>query len=193
MSDTLWRPALILALYQNRHAPDSRLVQVATVRADGRPANRTLVFRGFWNDTAGLTFVADERSRKVQELGHAPWAEACWYFPITHEQFRISGPVTVIGADASDAALVDARTSAWRELAEPTRLGFAWPAPGQPRLPGAPFPTQHPDPEQPLPHFCLLVLEPMEVDYLEINGNPQNRWTFHRGAAGLWSGGEINP
>jgi PPOX class probable FMN-dependent enzyme len=193
MSDALWRPALVLALYQNRHAPDSRLVQLATVRADGRPANRTVVFRGFWNETAGLTFAADARSRKVGELGQSPWAEACWYFPITHEQFRISGPIEVIGADGTDDVLADARARAWRELAEPTRRGFAWPAPGRPRLPGEPFSADQPDPEHPLPHFCLLVLEPREVDYLEIDGNPQNRWAFKRGDGGHWSGTEINP
>ena len=66
--ETLWLPSLVLALYQNRHAPDSRFVQMATVRADGRPANRTLVFRGFLNDTPQLTFVTDARSTKVAEL-----------------------------------------------------------------------------------------------------------------------------
>ena len=27
-------------------------------------------------------------------------------------------------------------------------------------------------------HFCLLMLDPQEVDLLEMNGNPQHRWTF---------------
>jgi pyridoxamine 5'-phosphate oxidase len=193
MSDTLWRPALVLALYQNRHAPDSRLVQLATVRGNGRPANRTVVFRGFWNETADLTFAADARSQKVSELGRSPWAEACWYFPITHEQFRISGPITIVSAETSDGALAEARTRAWRELAEPVQLTFAWPAPGGPRRAGVPFPIEHPDPKQPLPQFCLLIMEPREVDHLEINGNPQNRWAFQRGDDGRWSGAEVNP
>ena len=92
-AETLWRPSLVLALYRNRHAPYSRFVQLATVRADGRPANRTVVFRGFLDETPQLTFVTDSRSPKVAELSHSPWAEVCWYFPVTHEQFRIGGPV----------------------------------------------------------------------------------------------------
>jgi pyridoxamine 5'-phosphate oxidase len=193
MSDSLWRPSLVLALYQNRHAPDSRFVQFATVRADGRPANRTVVFRGFCNETPQLTFTADARSPKVEELCHCPWAQVCWYFPVTHEQFRIGGPITVVKDDARDRAYLDARLRAWRELAESVRVSFTWPAPGARRVEGQRFPTQHPDPLDPLPHFCLLILDPQEVDHLEINGNPQNRWEFQRGDHGVWSGMEVNP
>jgi PPOX class probable FMN-dependent enzyme len=177
----------------NRHAPYSRFVQLATVRADGRPANRTVVFRGFLDETPQLTFVTDARSPKVGELGHTPWAEVCWYFPVTHEQLRIGGLMTVVGADARDGALLDARRACWRELADAVRQSFTWPAPGGPRAAGVPFPTEHPDPDQPLPHFCLLILDPREVDQLEINGEPQNRWRYTRDDHGLWSGEEVNP
>ena len=47
MIETLWQPSLVLALYQNRNAPTSRYVQLATACTDGRPSNRTVVFRGF--------------------------------------------------------------------------------------------------------------------------------------------------
>jgi len=193
MPETLWRPSLVLALYQNRHAPYSRFVQLATVRADGRPSNRTVVFRGFLDDTAQLTFVTDARSPKVAELGHSPWSEVCWYFPVTHEQFRIGGPTTLVGADARDRGLLDARRACWRDLAEAVRLSFTWPAPGEPRADGVRFPTEHPDPAEPLPHFCLLILDPHEVDQLELNGNPQNRWEYKRDDHGRWSGAEVNP
>ncbi len=193
MTDSVWRTSLVLALYQNRSAPASRFVQLATVRADGRPANRTVVFRGFWKDTPQITFVSDARSLKVQELRQSSWAEVCWYFPNTHEQFRIGGPVAVIGDDASDGDLAVAREHAWRELGEPVRMSFNWPAPGQPRAVGLPFQTERPDPSNPVPNFCLLMLDPQEVDHLEINGNPQNRWQFRRDAEGDWRGAEVNP
>src|SRR5271165_5693014 len=99
MPQTLWRPSLALALYLNRHAPQSRFVQMATVRADGRPANRTLTFRGFLDETHSLTFAADARGHVTTELAKAPWAEICWYFPVTREQFRIAGPITLVGED----------------------------------------------------------------------------------------------
>jgi PPOX class probable FMN-dependent enzyme len=193
MSETLWLPSLILALHQNRHAPYSRFVQLATVRADGRPANRTVVFRSFLKDTARLIFVTDVRSEKVGELARVPWSELCWYFPVTHEQFRISGPVELVRHDTEDAALQDARRQTWRELAESTRVSFNWPMPGEPRDGTVRFPSIHPDHEAPVSHFCLLVLDPHQVDLLEINGNPQNRWIFRRTEEGRWEGSEVNP
>ena len=72
-------------------------------------------------------------------------------------------------------------------------MTFAWPTPGQPRSAGVVFPTEHPDSETPVPHFGLLVLDPDTVDFLEINGHPQNRWQFQRDNHGRWSGIEVNP
>jgi pyridoxamine 5'-phosphate oxidase len=43
-----WRSALARALHRNRALVYARYFQLATVRADGRPANRTVVFRGFY-------------------------------------------------------------------------------------------------------------------------------------------------
>jgi pyridoxamine 5'-phosphate oxidase len=194
MLQTIWLPSLVLAMHQNRHAPDSRFVQMATVRRDGRPANRTVVFRGFLNDSPRLAFVTDARSEKAAELEHLPWSQLCWYFPVTHEQYRISGPVAVVGHDSDDAELRGARTTSWRELAEAVRVSFTWPEPGAPRDDGGVrFPAVHPDPETPPAHFCLLVLDPHEVDLLEINGNPQNRWIYRRNETGRWQGSEVNP
>jgi pyridoxamine 5'-phosphate oxidase len=193
MPQTLWRPSLVLAIYLNRRAPASRFVQMATVRANGRPANRTLVFRGFLNETSLLIFATDLRSPKLAELAGSPLVEVCWYFPVTHEQFRIGGLMTSVTADTADAGLSAARRECWRDLPEATRITFTWPAPGQPRVSGIPFPREHPDPETPLPHFGLLVLDPHNVDFLEINGHPQDRWQFRRDDRGRWSGLEVNP
>ena len=96
MPETLWRASLVLALYRNRHVAQSRYLQLATVRADGRPANRTVVFRGFLGDSERITVVTDIRSAKARELDGAPWAEACWYFPMTREQFRLGGRAVVV-------------------------------------------------------------------------------------------------
>jgi PPOX class probable FMN-dependent enzyme len=193
MPQTLWRPSLILALYLNRHAPQARFAQIATVRADGRPANRTITFRGFLNDTPRLTFAADARGHVTAELTQSPWAEVCWYFPVTREQFRIGGPMTLVGDDARDETLAQARCETWRTMPESSRQIFNWPGPGRPRDHRTPFPTEHTDAQTPLPHFRLMVLDPVEVDHLELNGNPQHRWAFRRDDRETWSGVEINP
>jgi len=166
---------------------------MATVRADGGPANRTLVFRGFFDDTHRITFAADTRGHVTADLTTSPWAEICWYFPVTREQFRIGGPIILVGEDAADDDLANARRETWRAMSEASRQTFNWPAPGRPRDVRVPFPTQHPDPETPLPHFCLIVLDPFTVDHLELNGSPQNRWQYRRDGNGTWSGVEVNP
>ena len=113
MAEELWRPSLDLALHRNRQSPQVRFVQLATIRETGRPAVRTLVFRGFLGETHQLTFATDGRSVKTDD--------------------------------------------------------------------------------EPLPHFCLLVLEIRDVDHLELHGNPQHRWRYSKDAYGRWSGLQVNP
>lgn len=193
MPETLWRASLVLALYRNRHVAQSQYLQLATIRADGRPSNRTVVFRGFLGDSHSLMIVTDVRSAKVRDLDAAPWAEACWYFPMTREQFRLGGRAVVVRADAGDEMTEQARREAWRALADATRQSFTWPAPGEPRDPEVPFAETQPDPEVPPATFGLIVLDPIEVDHLELDGTPQNRWAYRRDGDGQWTGREINP
>ncbi len=56
-----WKEVLQKALKKNSNCRHSRYVQLATVRPDGRPANRTVVYRGFLLDTDVVTFVTDSR------------------------------------------------------------------------------------------------------------------------------------
>jgi pyridoxamine 5'-phosphate oxidase len=191
-----WRSPLARALHRNRSLVYARYLQLATVRADGRPANRTVVFRGFLNDTNQLKFVTDRRSDKVAQLETQPWVEACWYFPKTREQFRLCGIGTIIQADHPDTKLSEAHQTQWESLSDAARLQFAWSFPGKPRDPGDRFDAEHPDVEQPLPDFCLLLLDPHFVDHLDLRGEPQNRCQYERcSTAGdaSWTVTEVNP
>ena len=68
MSLALWRSPLARALHRNRSLAFARYLQLATVRASGRPANRTVVFRGFLADTNQLKFIIDIRSQRQRKL-----------------------------------------------------------------------------------------------------------------------------
>lgn len=192
MSLAPWRSPLTRALDHNPQ-PLARYLQLATVRANGRPANRTVVFRGFLEDTDQLKFAIDARSQKVDQIALQLWAEACWYFPETREQFRITGSLTLVQADYPDSALQQARQSTWQELSNAARLQFAWPHPGKPRADAAAFEPPPPNAVEPLPHFCLLLLLPVQVDHLELRGEPQNRWLYDRNSEQAWSTQAINP
>ncbi|MDZ8027166.1 MAG: pyridoxamine 5'-phosphate oxidase family protein [Nostoc sp. ChiQUE01a] len=194
MSLAPWRGAIAHALHRNRSLVYARYLQLATVQANGRPANRTLVFRSFLEETNQLKFITDSRSAKADQIQQQTWAEACWYFPNTREQFRIAGSLTLVGNDDSHKDLQPARISIWQELSDAARLQFAWPHPGKPRVKEAQaFEPPPPDPLQPVPNFCLLLLEPMQVDHLELRGEPQNRRFYRRDDNQQWFCEEINP
>ncbi|HAZ43262.1 MAG TPA: pyridoxamine 5'-phosphate oxidase [Cyanobacteria bacterium UBA11369] len=193
MTLAAWRSPLSRALHRNRSLVYARYLQLATVRADGRPANRTIVFRGFLADTNQLKFVTDFRSQKADQINYQSWGEACWYFPKTREQFRLAGQLILVRENYADPALQQARQSAWHELSDAARLQFAWPHPGQNRANLEAFQPQPPNPIEPLSNFCLLLLDPVEVDHLELRGEPQNRWLYRLDSAGVWLTREINP
>jgi len=187
-----WRSPLSRALHRNRSLPEARYFQLATVRQDGRPANRTVVFRGFLDETNSLQTVTDARSEKVEQLRQNPWAEACWYFSKTREQFRLTGQLQLIEAAEPDEALAAIRQQLWENLSDKARSQFAWDHPGKPRQPDAEFASEIPASTAPLPAFCALLLHPIHVDHLELRGDPQNRTRYDKEKDG-WVGCSINP
>ncbi|EKQ66682.1 PPOX class putative FMN-dependent enzyme, alr4036 family [Leptolyngbyaceae cyanobacterium JSC-12] len=187
-----WRSPLARALHRNRSLVYARYLQLATVRANGHPANRTVVFRGFWEDTNQLRFVTDARSEKADQIDSNSWGEACWYFPNTREQFRLLGQLTLIRENSLDPVLQASRKRAWQELSDSARTQFAWAHPGKPRAETG-FDLPPPDAITPLPQFCLLLLNPCQVDHLELRGNPQNRWIYQLDDSSGWSMQEVNP
>lgn len=187
-----WRSPLTHALDRNQALAYARYAQLATVQANGHPANRTVVFRGFREDTNQLKFVIDARSQKADQIARSPAAEICWYFPESREQFRIAGSLTIVGETHPEATLQTARQTAWQALSDAARTQFAWPYPGQPRAGKQEFAVSCPDATHPLSHFCLLLLEPDQVDHLELQGDPQNRWLYTRHET-AWVKQEINP
>jgi pyridoxamine 5'-phosphate oxidase len=194
MSLALWRSVLAKALHLNRDLVYARYVQLATVRTNGQPANRTVVFRGFLDQTNQLKFITDDRSEKIDQIAANPWGEVCWYFPKTREQFRLLGQLTVVQAEYADTVLVRARQIQWRELSDAARLQFVWPASGQPRVEARQFQPDPPDPLHPPANFCLLLLAPIQVDHLALKGDPQDRHLYHyQQDRQVWTMIAVNP
>jgi len=193
MSLAPWRSLLARAIYQNRALAYSRFFQLATVGENGYPANRTVVFRVFLEDSNQLKIITESRSQKAEQIIKQSWGEICWYFPTTREQFRLSGQLTLVGVGHPDVALQEARQRTWQELSDSARIQFAWPHPGEVREEDAEFSPPLPDPVKPLANFCLLLLEPVQVDHLELRGDPQNRWLYQQNSAGEWLKQAVNP
>ncbi|MBW4464980.1 MAG: pyridoxamine 5'-phosphate oxidase family protein [Pegethrix bostrychoides GSE-TBD4-15B] len=193
-----WRTPLARALHRNRALVYARYFQLATLRPNGHPANRTVVFRGF-QEPNQLKLIADRRSEKIGQIQHQPWTEACWYFPKTREQFRLLGTLKLVLSCDPDAQLAAARQQQWQDLSDAARLQFAWPHPKQTRAGSnsdskakSDFEPPLPDPLEPPDTFCLLLLSPVEVDHLELRGEPQNR-CLYRAMDQTWVTEAVNP
>jgi pyridoxamine 5'-phosphate oxidase len=190
-----WRSSVARALHRNRSLPYARYVQLATIDRTNHPRNRTVVFRGWREPESQLQFAIDSRSSKAQALltGVANWAEVCWYFPNTREQFRISGELLLVTAESAIERDCKARQAAWQQLSDGGRISFAWAMPGADRSTDpAAFNPPTPDGREPLANFCLLLLAPTAVDHLELRGEPQQRYIYELVGA-EWVMREVNP
>ncbi len=188
-----WRSPLSRAIHRNRALAFSRFLQLATVRADGTPANRTVVFRGFLESTNQLMFVSDRRSQKTAQIQQNPNAEACWYFTKTREQFRLTGQLTLITAETALDDWADARKRLWQKMSDSARLQFAWPQPKASRADSEAFDPPAPDEHSPPPTFSVLCLAVNTVDHLELRGEPQSRCLYDKTANGQWHTAAVNP
>ncbi len=176
-----WRIPIARALHRNRSLPNARYLQLATIDQKLRPQNRTLVFRGWLEPSSQMKLVTDIRSSKATNLraNALPWAEACWYFPKTREQFRLSGSLELITTESNNASYCKARQEAWQQMSDAGRIQFEWGTPGADRSedPQAFNPPQ-PDQHQPSANFCLLLLNVVSVIHLELRGEPQNCFLY---------------
>ncbi len=188
-----WRSPLARALHQNQSLIYARYLQLATVTPEGQPNNRTIVFRGFLEQTNQLKFITDSRSQKVEQIEKNPWGEVCWYFPQTREQFRLRGKLTLVKANNPHPKLAKARLTTWQEISDNARQQFTWPNPGKNRVEASAFELPPPNLANPLLNFYLLLLDPTKVEHLELRGEPQNRWLYQIDTYKTWSTQAINP
>ena len=167
--DFLWRECLDKALKKNRRDPSSRYFQFATIKPNGKPANRTVVFRGF-GEQDEIYIISDSRSQKVSELKQSNEAEICWYFSGTRQQFRIAGK-----AEWETDARSEVVRKLWQKISEPAKSQFYWPAPGREIEESATEKDTEIDDSSPPRVFGVLRFIPNRVDYLSLRGNPQTR------------------
>ncbi|EOX95663.1 PREDICTED: pyridoxine/pyridoxamine 5'-phosphate oxidase 2 isoform X2 [Theobroma cacao] len=159
-----WKQLLLNALESNSHIKHSSFFQLATIGSNGRPSNRTVVFRGFQENSDKFQINTDSRSHKIEELKHCPFAEQ--------------------------------REKSWFASSVKSRLQYLGPIPGFPCI------SEHPNQEialdpstGPVGAFCLLVLDPDQVDYLNLKSNQRLKFISTLGLNGVksWTSERINP
>ncbi|KAL6963278.1 Pyridoxine/pyridoxamine 5'-phosphate oxidase 2 [Sarracenia purpurea var. burkii] len=191
-----WKQLLLNALESNSSLKHYSFFQLATIGSNGKPSNRTVVFRGFQENGDKIQINTDGRSRKIDELNHCPFAEICWYFTDSWEQFRINGKIDVINWSCPDPLKLQQREKVWFASSLKSRLQYLGPNPGLPLLCEKPSQESSLDPSAgPVDAFCLLVLDPDQVDYLNLKINERITFTSTQSINGVkyWMSETINP
>jgi PPOX class probable FMN-dependent enzyme len=183
-----WHESLRSSLKVHQEESGAFYVQLATMVNNA--SNRTVVFRGFFRNTSSLMIATDCRSNKVKELKAHPNGTLCWYFSKTREQYRISGTVRIIDAVCRDRRDAEARIDLWAQLSEGIREQFHWPEPCGVPPESLSIPRSLENPPSP---FCLLVLNPEHVDYLNLGFRPHRRIIHKLQPDGSWFEREVNP
>ncbi|KAL0896296.1 hypothetical protein Bca101_080257 [Brassica carinata] len=179
-----WKQLLFGAIEANSHLKHSSYAQLATIGVNGRPSNRTVVFRGFEENSDRIQINTDLRSRKIQELKLCPFSE-----------FRINGRVEVIDASSSDQTKLQLREKAWFANSLKSRLMYICPAPGMPYNGEQPDQEVKLDPSSgPVADYCLLLLEPEKVDYLNLKSNQRLLFSSMLSGTGekCWTSEKVN-
>ncbi|KAK1376140.1 Pyridoxal 5'-phosphate synthase [Heracleum sosnowskyi] len=191
-----WKQLLMNAMQSNSHLKHSSYFQLATIGINGRPANRTVVFRGFQDNSDKIQINTDSRTHKIEDLKQCPFGEICWYFTDSWEQFRINGAVDVIDGSNPDPVKLQQREKAWFASSPRSRLQYVGPYPGLPSLGEQSSGESSLDNSTgPVDAFCLLVLNPEQVDYLNLKENKRVNFTTRQSddSEKLWNSENINP
>src|SRR5688572_31553573 len=82
---------------------NSTAMTLATTEADGRPAARMVICRGFDAAAGWLVFYTDRDSDKGRALAARPQAALVFHWDAFERQVRVEGPVTTAPDADSDA------------------------------------------------------------------------------------------
>lgn len=164
-----WRQSLVRSLHVQRSKPETKFFQVANacLPNDSKDVNdivvhnRTMVFRGFVDNSHTLLAISDSRSDKISQWQQVASTQLCWYFTKTREQFRISAKVILVGSNGvvignqdsmenheesnqegeqelsknaclRSEVLKASREALWDNLSGKAREQFFWPTPNEP-------------------------------------------------------------
>ena len=161
----------------------------------GSPNCRTLVFRGFAENSDCLIAHTDLRSEKITHIKANNRGEICWYFSETREQFRLAGMIEIVATEKHSQGYI--RKQHWQELSSLVRASYCQTAPGTPFIGAQENSDKQITREKmdvtPAKNFALLVFKPLSIDHLLLEPTPQER-TFHQLDTGNnWRSERVSP
>lgn len=210
----IWRQQLVRSLHIHRSKPEAKYFQAASVSNEGLPKLRTMVFRGFLDQSNTLLAITDIRSEKIAEWQASAFSELHWYFVKSREQYRLSCEVTVLcqrqGQAGDTVALgkpiqkdVDANSlycEQWHGLSQGAKAGFYCPAPKsslnnvseEEGSLSHSFETRNEQEAGISQYFALVLFAPTSIDYLDLKTSPHTR-VLHAMDEPRWTHNKVNP
>jgi len=116
-----WRQRLARSLHLSRSKSESKYVQIATYGPQLGVQNRTVVFRGFVENSHILQCITEKDSDKYRALKSCKSSEICWYFTKTREQYRLSVHTQLVDCDNDELGL---RQQMWNKLSAAAKMSF---------------------------------------------------------------------
>ncbi len=178
-----WRHDLKSSIRKEGESPSKRWVQLATVNDKNEPRLRTVVFRGWQQDSSMIIFT-DRRSEKIKHLKSNPNGEILWFFLTGKTQYRFKGEIHELNE------LID-NEHYWNTLSEKSKFSWFWGSPGE-KINKKFQSTNEIPPNLPKPeNFVVLKFEVDSVDLLKLEKTIHRRYLWKKN--NQWKKIEINP
>ena len=175
-----WRQDLKFSRKKESKSLSNKWIQLATASENNEPRIRTVVFRGWYNDTSMIIYT-DRRSEKIEHLKYNSNGEILWFFLKTKSQYRFKGKISELSNNQNY----------WDTLSEKSKSSWFWGSPGEKFNPkGQPayeILSNLPKPE----NFVVLNFEIYSVDLLKLKQPIHKRYLWEK--SNKWEKIEINP
>ena len=120
MDFPLWRQRLKASQSKEGNLASNRWIQLANVSENNQPRVRTVVFRG-WLDNSTMLIYTDKRSEKYEDLKNNDNIEVLWLFFRTKSQYRFKGRISELKDN----------DKYWDNLFNRSKDQWFWPSPGK--------------------------------------------------------------
>ncbi len=176
---------------QEAQVLEPNAMTLATATRDGIPSARVVLLKGY--DERGFVFFTDYRSQKGTELEQNPQASLVFFWPELERQVRISGPVSVVSRDESEAYFQTrprpSQLSTWVSSQSQVIAGRKLLEDGVKKVEGQ-FPGQVPLP----PHWGGFRVTPETVEFWQgRESRLHDRLRYLRKKGGGWQVERLSP
>ena len=175
----LWRQRLKASQSKEGKIASNRWIQIANVSKNNQPRVRTVVFRG-WLDDSTMLIYTDKRSEKYVDLESNNNIEVLWLFFKTKSQYRFKGKVYEL----------EDNDKYWNNLFDRSKVQWFWPSPGK-RIDKKNTISSIDNTFSKPNNFSVLKIKIHEVDLLKLEKPLHRRYIWKK--IDNWKCIEVNP